>query len=95
MYIVIIFVLVIFFVSTASADGSVPKALPKQESEYKSSDKKAQELVGSLIKSNPISNQNNEVKDVSKQEQGLDDASAESKNAEDQKFSPIATIDNL
>jgi len=52
-HIVIIFVLVIFFVSTASADGSVPKALPNQESEYKSSEKKAQELVGQVDNSKP------------------------------------------
>ena len=52
-HILVIFVLVIFFVSIASADDLVPKALPKQESEYKSSDKKAQELVGQVDNSKP------------------------------------------
>jgi outer membrane usher protein len=65
-HILVIFVLVIFFVSTASADDLVPKALPKQESEYKSSDKKAQELFGQVDNSKPDPEklEENKVSDV-------------------------------
>ena len=65
-HIVVIFVLVIFFVSIASADDLVPKSLPNQESEYKSSEKKAQELVGQVDNSklNPEKLEESKVSDV-------------------------------